>query len=122
MQLRFAREYIDRTRGIGTHLQIWWEFKRLKGETLNLIQSLIRKTPANMSHIIIEKIRVSPNNIIRPSRVVNFDRFIAPLPKKRGENKAGQFSLSCHFGERAPAKSGIQFERSASAVRHSASR
>ena len=35
--------------------------------------------PVNISHIITEKMRLTPNKIIKPSRVVNFDRFIALL-------------------------------------------
>jgi hypothetical protein len=45
----------------------------------NSVQSLIRTMPDNMSHSITMDMRVTPNSMINPSRVVNFDRFTAPL-------------------------------------------
>jgi hypothetical protein len=38
--------------------------------------------PANISHIITAKTRDKPNNMIRPSRVVNLDRFMAQLRRE----------------------------------------
>jgi hypothetical protein len=78
---------------------------------MDSIQSLIRKTPANIIHMITEKRTVTPNNMIRPSRVLNLDRFMAPL-RRQIQNKAGPFfGGPAHTGGGASARSGIQVLR-----------
>jgi hypothetical protein len=43
------------------------------------LKSLIGTMPDKISHSITMDMRVTPNIMTSPSRVVNFDRFMAPL-------------------------------------------
>jgi hypothetical protein len=65
-----------------------------------------------MSHSITMSTRATPNSMTSPSRVVNFDRFMAPL-RRRKAYKGGQygFNSTALTDGGASARSGTQFQR-----------
>ena len=62
----------------------------------NWLQWLTCKMPDRMSHRITTRTRATPNSMTSPSRMVNLDRFIAPLQRRKAtkeDSKVGRTVL-----------------------------